>query len=176
MRFSSIIQPMPSSNRPSVRTNTASSRAVCRAPRKSVSFRPPARARQSSASPTSLPNSIGDRILCAWKVGTGWVKVQTRSPKFARKLAQRSDCQPAGVGVAGGYLRIYAFNHGMAWAERLIGRYTQKQMPTSEAFLSPAAPPANPNPPGLSGLIPQLELPLDGLITSASRVKGGIVG
>ena len=117
-------------------------------------------------------NTIGDRMLCAWKTGAGWVKVQTRSAKYARKLAQRSDSQPAGVGVAGGYLRIYAFNHGMAWAERLIRRYTGQPMATSGGFLSPAAPPSNPYPPGLSKLIPQLELPLELFKTSTSAVKG----
>ena len=68
--------------------------------------------------------TIGTRELSAWPVAPGVTWVQTRSPQFARKLSQRSDSRLVVRGVAGGYLRTFEFQHGLAWARRLIARYT----------------------------------------------------
>ena len=67
--------------------------------------------------------TIGDRELSAWLVAPGVTWVQTRSPLFAQKLAQRSDSRLVARGVVGGLLRTYEFHHELAWAGRLIARY-----------------------------------------------------
>jgi hypothetical protein len=79
---------------------------------------------------SSLNEAVGNYSLCAWLVAPGVTWVQTREPKFARKLSQRADSHLVARGVAGGYLRTFAFRHGMAWARRLISRYTQNEMAT----------------------------------------------
>ena len=84
--------------------------------------------------------TIGDRWLCAWQTAPGVVWVQTRDPKHARRLSQRKDSRLVASGVAGGYLRTFEFPHGLAWAARLIGRYTQNETPTNARINSPACP------------------------------------
>lgn len=86
---------------------------------------------------TVLNEAIGDRWLSAWQVGPGRVWVQTRSPHFARKLSQRSDSRLVARGVAGGYLRTFEFQRGLAWARRLIARYTRNEMATNAGIKSP---------------------------------------
>ena len=85
-------------------------------------------------------DTIGDRWLSAWLVAPGVCWVQTRSPLFARKLSQRADSCLVSRGVAGGYLRIFAFQSGLAWARNLLARYTRNDEPTNERFLSPEPP------------------------------------
>ena len=75
--------------------------------------------------------TIGDRWLSAWQVASGTKWLQTRSPQFARKLSQRSDSRLVVRGVAGGFLRTFEFPHGLAWAGRLIARYTKNGMATN---------------------------------------------
>ena len=82
--------------------------------------------------------TIGDRWLSAWQVAAGVTWVQTRSPLLARKLSQRSDSRLVARGVAGGYLRTYEFAHGLAWAGRLIARYTRNETPTNARKTVPA--------------------------------------
>jgi len=86
----------------------------------------------------ALNVAIGDHWLCAWQVAPGVCWVQTRSPQFARKLSQRGDSQLRAWGVAGGYLRTFEFPHGLAWARRLIDRYTRNETPTNAVIKSPA--------------------------------------
>jgi hypothetical protein len=86
----------------------------------------------------ALNETIGDRKLCAWLVAPGTTWVQTRSPQFARKLSQRSDSRLVARGVAGGYLRTFEFHHGLAWARRLIARYTRNEMATNAGINSPS--------------------------------------
>lgn len=83
---------------------------------------------------TVLNEAIGDRWLSAWQVGPGTVWVQTRLPHFARKLSQRSDSRLVARGIAGGYLRTFEFQHGLAWARRLITRYTRNETPTNSVI------------------------------------------
>lgn len=85
-------------------------------------------------------DTIGNPSICAWLVAPGVCWVQTRSPLFARKLSRRSDSCLVARGVAGGYLRIFAFQQRLSWARRIIARYTSIGMATNERFL-------NPNPP-----------------------------
>ena len=75
--------------------------------------------------------TIGTHPLCAWLAAPGVTWVQTREPKFARKLSQRSDSRLIARGVAGGYLRTFEFQQGLAWARRLIARYTRNETPTN---------------------------------------------
>jgi len=85
-------------------------------------------------------DAIGDRWLCAWLVAPGICWIQSRSPKFARKLSQISNSKLVARDHAGGYLRIYEFNRPISWAAKLIARYTKttptRSMPTNEAFPS----------------------------------------
>lgn len=72
---------------------------------------------------TPLNTAIGNDELCAWQPVLGIVWVQTRSPVFARKLADRKDGRLVARGVAGGYLRTYEFEKDWTWAKELIARY-----------------------------------------------------
>jgi hypothetical protein len=90
---------------------------------------------------TALNEAIGNRELCAWLVAPGVCWVQTRSPQFARKLSQRSDSRLIVRGVAGGYLRTFEFHHGLAWARRLIARYTATETPTNARKITPISSP-----------------------------------
>jgi hypothetical protein len=83
--------------------------------------------------------TIGVRELSAWQVFPGVVWIQSRSPIYTRKLTQRADSRLVALGVAGGYLRAFEFLHGLAWAGRLIGRYTKNETPTNEGKTEPAS-------------------------------------
>lgn len=72
-----------------------------------------------------LNTPIGDRWLSAWQPVPTVVWVQTRNPKLALKLSKRSDSRLVARGVSGGYLRTFEFtNKSIAWAKRLLTRYT----------------------------------------------------
>lgn len=88
----------------------------------------------------ALNQTIGGRGICAWRVRTGVVWVQTRLPELARKLAQRRDSRLVVRSMAGGYLKTFAFRHGLMWARLLIERYTHPQARTGAAIGSPIAP------------------------------------
>jgi hypothetical protein len=83
---------------------------------------------------------IGNHELSAWVVTPGVTWIQTRSPQFARKLSQRSDGRLVARGVAGGYLRTFEFQRGLAWAQRLIARYTRNGTPTNAQKIESALP------------------------------------
>lgn len=85
--------------------------------------------------------AIGDNSLSAWRVAPGVTWVQVRSPQFTRKLSQRADSRLVASGVAGGYLRIYEFQHGLAWAGRLIGRYKFAETTANERKTVAVCPP-----------------------------------
>ena len=84
--------------------------------------------------------TIGTTELSAWQVAPSLTWVQTRSPRFSRKLSQRSDSRLVATGVAGGFLRTFEFRHGLSWAKRLITRYTAATMATNARFSRLAAP------------------------------------
>lgn len=84
--------------------------------------------------------TIGNHELSAWLVAPSATWIQTRSSQFARKLSQRSDGRLVARGVAGGYLRTFEFQRGLAWARKLIARYTRNDEPTNERFSSPILP------------------------------------
>ena len=89
------------------------------------------------------PATVGNRELSAWQVAPGTTWVQTRSPKFARKLSQRSDSRLVVRGVAGGYLRTFEFKHGLSWAQRLIARYTKNGTATNARKSAPVCLPGD---------------------------------
>jgi hypothetical protein len=83
---------------------------------------------------------IGTNDLCAWQPVAGITWVQTRSPRFARKLSQRRDSRLVAWGVEGGYLRTFEFHQRLAWARRLIARYTRHDEATNEGKSAPPSP------------------------------------
>jgi len=78
-----------------------------------------------TAKSNPLNTAIGNPNLCAWQPMPGITWVQSRSALFARKLAQQGDSRLVMRGVAGGFLRTFEFRHRLAWAFRLINRYTR---------------------------------------------------
>jgi hypothetical protein len=96
-----------------------------------------------SARPTlprhPLNTSVGTRELCAWQPVRGVTWVQTRSPQFAGKLSRRSDSRLVMRGVYGGYLRTFEFRHSLAWAQKLMARYTQDQTVTNAVIKLPSS-------------------------------------
>jgi hypothetical protein len=85
---------------------------------------------------------IGNTTLSAWRVSPGFIWVQTSSAQFDRKLSRRFDSQLVAYGVAGRYLRTFEFNHGLAWARRLIARYHQPAKVANNQFSVSECPPA----------------------------------
>jgi hypothetical protein len=81
---------------------------------------------------------IGESLICAWQPVPGVTWIQTCSAQFARKLAQRRDSRLVVRGFAGGYLRTLEFYHSLAWANRLINRYTRHQIATNGVKIVPA--------------------------------------
>ena len=84
------------------------------------------------AKPTNT--AVGDRELCAWQPVRGIVWVQTRNPNHARRMAKRSDGKLVAWGVAGGYLKTFEFQQSLAWAIRLLNRYTAAETTANEAL------------------------------------------
>ena len=80
-----------------------------------------------------LNTTVGDRELCAWQPVKGIVWVQTRNPNHARRLAKRCDGRLVVYGVAGGYLKTFEFRRSLAWAIRLMNRYTAAEATANEA-------------------------------------------
>jgi hypothetical protein len=85
---------------------------------------------------------IGTRDLCAWQTVPGFVWVQSRSPKFAAKLARRADSICVARGVAGCYLRTFCFRHSLTWARKLIARYTASETRANARETAPESPAA----------------------------------
>ena len=92
-----------------------------------------------------LNTAVGDGDLCAWQPVPGVVRVQTRDPKHAKRLAKRKDGRSVVVGVAGGFLRTFEFRHSLPWALGLMDRYTAAETPTNDALGSASCPRTNPN-------------------------------
>jgi hypothetical protein len=86
---------------------------------------------------TRLNTTIGISEISAWQPSRGTIWIQTRLPQFARKLSQRRDCRLVVRGVSGGYLRTYEFHRDIAWAGRLIRRYTLGVIATNAAVIAP---------------------------------------
>lgn len=83
-------------------------------------------ARKASAASKRLRAAhatVGDRICSAWLVARGVCWVQTREPRLAGILAQRSDANLVAYGVRGGYLKTFEVTKSLAWAERWMARH-----------------------------------------------------
>jgi hypothetical protein len=76
--------------------------------------------------------SYGTANLCTWPVGGGVCRFQTRLPKLAKKLSQRSGAQLVGWSVRGGYLRIFEEPIEPWRARHLVKRFLRA---TNGAFL-----------------------------------------
>jgi hypothetical protein len=81
-----------------------------------------------------LNTAAGGRDLCAWQPVRGVVWVQTWNPNHARRLAKRRDGRLVAYGVAGGYLKTFEFRQSLAWAVRLMNRYTAAEATANEAL------------------------------------------
>lgn len=91
-----------------------------------------------------LNTAVGDLDLCAWQPMRGVVWLQTRNPNYARRLAKRSDVQLVVYGVAGGYLKTFEFRQSLAWAVRLMNRYTAAEVTANAALRRGICPETNP--------------------------------
>lgn len=93
--------------------------------------------------------TFGTEELCTWhdRAEPGISMVQTRNPKFARKLSQRSDSGIVREQWTGDYLRIFSIRMQPWQGRRLVVRYlhnadeTPFVEPTNEAFDAPIDPP-----------------------------------
>ena len=72
--------------------------------------------------------------LCAWQPARGVVWMQTRNPNHALRMAKRNDGRLVARGVAGGYLMSFEFRQSLAWAIRLMRRYTTEETAANEAL------------------------------------------
>lgn len=88
-----------------------------------------------------LNEVIGTRELCAWQVAPGVTWVQARLPEHANRLAKRSDGRLVARGMAGGYLKTYAFRHSLSWAAKLIRRYTRQNHTANTRINAPVSSP-----------------------------------
>jgi len=61
--------------------------------------------------------------ISEWPVKSGVCWIQTREPRLARKLSRRSDTRLVGIGVAGGFLRIFEIRRPPSFVRRLTARY-----------------------------------------------------
>ena len=98
-----------------------------------------------------LNTAVGDGDLCAWQPVPGVVRVQTRDPKHAKRLAKRKDGRSVVVGVAGGFLRTFEFRHSLPWAVRLMNRYTADEVAANEALERARCPRTKRNPESVVG-------------------------
>jgi hypothetical protein len=85
-----------------------------------------------------LNTDIGTPELSAWQPVPGITWVQCRAAEHANRLAKRSDSGLVVRGMAGGFLKTYEFRHSLAWAERLIRRYTRQNHAANERLRTPA--------------------------------------
>jgi hypothetical protein len=61
--------------------------------------------------------------ISEWSVESGTWWIQTREPRLARKLSRRRDTRLVGIGVAGGFLRIFEIRRPPSFVRRLTARY-----------------------------------------------------
>ena len=67
--------------------------------------------------------TFGPPELCSWRHAPGVCRFQTTSPRFARKLSQRSRARLVAWSVSKGYLRIFQEEIQPWRARRLVIRY-----------------------------------------------------
>ena len=71
--------------------------------------------------------------------------MQTRNPNHARRMAKRSDGKLVARGVVGTYLKTFEFRQSLAWAVRLMARYTMVEATANEALGQAICPEPNLN-------------------------------
>src|SRR6266853_490992 len=72
-----------------------------------------------------INETFGPPELRVWRYCSGVCRIQTRSPVFARKLAQRSKARLVGYSVSGGYLRIFQEKMTIGRGRKLVARYVK---------------------------------------------------
>ena len=82
--------------------------------------------------------TFGPPELCTWRDAPGVCRFQTTSPRFARKLSQRSRARLVAWSVGKGYLRIFEEPMQPWRAQRLVTRYLTA---ANEAFSESVARP-----------------------------------
>ena len=78
--------------------------------------------------------TFGPPELCTWRYGSGVYRFQATSPRFARKLSQRSRARLVAWSVNKGYFRIFEEPMQPWRARHLVTRYLKA---ANEAFLHP---------------------------------------
>src|SRR5215471_11218963 len=82
--------------------------------------------------------TFGPPELCTWRVAPGICRFQTTSPRFARKLSQRSRARLVAWSVNKGYLRVFEEEIQPWRARRLVIRYlTAANGAFSESIVQP---------------------------------------
>jgi hypothetical protein len=95
----------------------------------------PIQARPAFVANNPNTGTFGTPELCTWPVAPNVCRFQTTSPRFARKLQQRSGAQLTAWSVTGGYVRIYQERVEPWRARQLVKRYlAANQTPTNGAF------------------------------------------
>jgi hypothetical protein len=64
--------------------------------------------------------SIGNAELSAWCVSESCCRIQTTSPQIAKLLKRLPDCEQAGYGVAGRFLRVFSIRRTLPWVKREV--------------------------------------------------------
>lgn len=88
----------------------------------------------------TVGETIGDSSISAWLVAPGVCWIQTRSPRHARRLSQRSDTHVVVTGAGGGFLKTFEIDRPMSWAKAFIARHEPREEPIDRPFLSPGSP------------------------------------
>ena len=86
---------------------------------------------------TAYVGESNRRLLSWWRVWPGVCRFQTISPRFARKLSQRSGARLVAWSVWGGYLRVFEECIKPWRAKSLVKRYLA---PTNGTFFTGAPP------------------------------------
>lgn len=90
---------------------------------------------------TNPAPTIGDSRLCAWATSESSVRIQTRDPAIAKRLARVPDCRRVGFSVTGAFLRIYAMPYHLPWvAENVIQKLNREFPRENEASKTDFAP------------------------------------
>jgi hypothetical protein len=67
--------------------------------------------------------TLGDTRLSAWAISSTACRIQTRDPKIAQAVQRLPDCERVGLGVAGGFFRLFTIRRTLAWVrENLIAK------------------------------------------------------
>ena len=75
--------------------------------------------------------------LCAWSIGCGRIRVQTRIPRIAEAISRLKETWPVGESVAGGYLRLFDTTQQSRKLRRTLERVLTRISPEGGPSLKP---------------------------------------